>query len=70
MAIVIGETIKHSDTVFRTPQNKIFIVILRGFDVSADKAFRLVGKTLNIPYSPRRPKILPLQSIITSNIRL
>ena len=55
VAIVIGEAIKHCNTVFGAPQDKIFVVVLRGFDVSADKALTFIGKTLNIPDSPRCP---------------
>jgi hypothetical protein len=55
MAIVIGEAIKHRDTVFGAPQDKIFAVVLRGFNVSADKALTFIGKPLDISDSPRRP---------------
>jgi hypothetical protein len=66
MAIIVREAIKHRNTVFGTPQDKIFIVILQGPDVSADKALTLVGKTLDISDSPRRPEILTFQTFITS----
>ena len=66
MAIVVGKAIKHRDTVFGTPQNKIFVIVLRRFNISANEALRLVGKTLDISDSPRRPEILTFQTVITS----
>jgi hypothetical protein len=59
--IVIGKSIQHHDRVFGPPQNKILVVVLRGFDVFAKEALVLVGKTLNISYSPRRPEIFVFQ---------
>jgi hypothetical protein len=59
--IVIGKQIEHSDTVFGSPKDKIFVVILRRFDVFANEALVLVGKTLYVPDSPRRPEIFVFQ---------
>jgi hypothetical protein len=55
MAVVIWKSIQYRDAVFGPPQNKIPVVILRTFDVFTKEAFGLVGKTLYVPDSPRRP---------------
>ena len=61
MPIVIRKAIQNRDTVFGTPQDKIIVVILRGFDIFADEALAFVGEALDIPDSPRSPKIFALQ---------
>ena len=66
MPIVIREAIHHRDAVFGTPQDKIIVVILRGFDIFADEALAFVGEALDIPDSPRSPKIFAFQFIYTS----
>ena len=66
MPIVIREAIQNRDAVFGTPQDKIAVVILRGFDVFADEALAFVGETLDISDSPRSPKIFTFQFIYTS----
>ncbi len=66
MAIVVGEAIKHRNTVFGAPQDKIFVVILRGFDILTNEALALVSEALDIPDSPRRPEIFASQPAITS----
>ena len=66
MPIVIREAIQNRDTVFGTPQDKIIVVILWSFDIFADEALILVGEALDIPDSPRSPKIFAFQFIYTS----
>ena len=66
MPIVIREAIHHCDTVFGTPQDKIAVVILRSFDIFADEALAFVGEALDVPDSPRSPKIFSFQFIYTS----
>lgn len=61
MPVVIREVIHYRDAVFGMPQDKILVVILRSFDIFANEALVLVGKTLYIPYPPRSPKILSFQ---------
>jgi hypothetical protein len=56
--IIVRKSVEHRDAVFCPPQDKIAAVILRGPDVSANETFVLVGKTLYIADSPRRPEIL------------
>jgi hypothetical protein len=68
MAVVVRKAIKHRDAVFGPPQDKIPVVILRGFDVFANEALVLVGKTLYVPDSPRRPEIFVFQTAITSHV--
>jgi hypothetical protein len=58
MPVVVREAIHHRDAVFGTPQDKIFVVILRGFDVFTDETLVFVGQALNIADSPRSPEIL------------
>jgi hypothetical protein len=58
--IVIGKPVQNRDAAFCPPQDKILVVILRGFDVFAKETLALVDKALNIPDSPRRPEILSL----------
>jgi hypothetical protein len=66
MPIVIREAIQNRDTVFGTPQDKIIIIILQGFDIFADEALAFVGEPLDVPDSPRSPKIFAFQFIYTS----
>ena len=66
MPIVIRKAIQNRDTVFGTPQDKIIVVILRGFDIFADEALAFIGEALDIPDSPRSPKIFTFQFIYTS----
>jgi hypothetical protein len=66
MPVVIREAIHHRDAVFGMPQDKIFVVILLGFDILADEALVFVGEALYIPDSPRSPEILFFQTAITS----
>ena len=66
MPIVIRKAIYHCDAVFGTPQNKIIVVILWGFDIFADEALAFVGEALNVSDSPRSPKIFAFQVIYTS----
>jgi hypothetical protein len=61
MAIVIREAIHHRDATLGPPQDKIFVVILRGFDIFTDEALVFVGKALDIPDSPRSPEIFAFQ---------
>jgi hypothetical protein len=68
MAVVVGKPIQHCEAVFGPPQDKIFVVIMRVFDVFADEALTLVGKALNVPDSPRRPEILAFQAAVTSKM--
>jgi hypothetical protein len=69
MAVVIGKPIQHRDTAFGPPQDKIFVVVLRGFDIFTNEALVLVGKTLNVSDSPRRPEIFAFQPAVTSNCK-
>jgi hypothetical protein len=62
MPVVIREAIHHRDTVFGTPQDKILVVILRGFDIFTDETLVFVGETLYVPDSPRSPEILFFQT--------
>jgi len=66
MPIVIREAIHHCDAVFGTPQDKIIAVILWSFDIFADEALAFVSEALDIPDSPRSPKIFAFQFIYTS----
>jgi hypothetical protein len=66
MPIVIREAIHHCDAIFGTPQDKIIVVILRGFDIFADEALAFVSEALDISDSPRSPKIFAFQFIYTS----
>jgi hypothetical protein len=66
MPIVIREAIQNRDAVFGTPQDEIVVVILRSFDIFADEALAFVGEALDVPDSPRSPKIFAFQFIYTS----
>jgi hypothetical protein len=66
MPVVIRKSIHHRDTVFGTPQDKILVVILRGFDIFTDETLVFVGEALNVTDSPRSPEILFFQTAITS----
>jgi hypothetical protein len=69
MAIVVWKTIHNRQAVLCPPQDEIFIIILRGFDIFADEAFFFIDKTANVSYSPGRPEILAFQNVFTSNAR-
>jgi len=66
--IVIRKAIQYRDAVFGTPQDKIIVVILRGFDIFADEALAFIGEALDIPDSPRSPKILSFQPATSTRL--
>jgi hypothetical protein len=66
MPIVIRKAIHYRDAVFGTPQDKIVVVILRGFNIFTDKALAFVGEAPDVSDSPRSPKIFAFQFIYTS----
>ncbi len=61
MSVVVGVAVQNDDAVARTPQDKIFVVILRTFKIPADKALIALSDILHVSDSPRRPKILMFQ---------
>jgi hypothetical protein len=55
MTVVVRETIENDDTEPRAPQDKIFVIILRGFEATADKTVTVFTQALYVSDSPRRP---------------
>jgi hypothetical protein len=55
MAVIVGEAIQDYDASGRAPQDEIFVVILRVFEVMADKAVSAFAEALNVFDSPGRP---------------
>jgi hypothetical protein len=55
MAVVIGIPIQYYDTFFCSPEHQVFVVILRVFQVMADKAITFFVQPLYVVDSPGRP---------------
>jgi hypothetical protein len=55
VAVIVGETIENYDTGFGSPQDEIIIIVFGFAGAFAEKTFALVGKTLNVSNTPRRP---------------
>ena len=66
MAIVVREAIQYYDAFLCSPQHEVLVVILRVFQVMADKAIAALVQILDVIDSPRRPKIFAFQRVITS----
>ena len=55
MAVVIRVLVQYYDAFFRSPEDEVFIVVLRIFQVMTDKAVTFFVQSLHVVYSPRRP---------------
>ena len=55
MAVVVWEPVQYYDAIFRSPEDKVFVIVFSIFQVMADKAFVFVIESLDIGDSPRCP---------------
>jgi len=57
MAVVVWEPVQYYDAIFRSPEDKVFVIVFFIFQVMADKAFVFVIESLDVGDTPRCPQI-------------
>jgi hypothetical protein len=70
VAVVIGKVIEYYNAATRTPQDQIFVIILRTGQILAYKTIPAFIQALNVAYSPWCPQIFAFQPALTSVIFL
>lgn len=61
MAVVVGETVEHYDAVWCSPEDEVFLVVLRTVVVMTHKAWdAVVGQGLDVFHPPWSPEIFTL----------